>query len=218
MCAIETYLARPWLAHYQKGVPASVEVPAQVGASVVRRGHRARARPPGGGVLRPLDQLPRAARGHRPLRRALAGARREEGRTGRALPAQQPAIHHRLLRGAQVRRDRHADQPGLHQPRSALPARGQRRARHRLPGHPLRESREIGRRARPGGGHQRQRIPAGAEAAVRQEGRGAAGKRALAAGPAEEVSGAAAAGCDRSARPTSPRCLIPAAPPAIRRA
>ena len=29
MSAIETYLARPWLAHYQKGVPASVEVPAK---------------------------------------------------------------------------------------------------------------------------------------------------------------------------------------------
>ena len=29
MSAIETYLARPWLAHYQKGVPASVEVPAR---------------------------------------------------------------------------------------------------------------------------------------------------------------------------------------------
>ena len=27
MSAIETYLARPWLAHYQKGVPAAVEVP-----------------------------------------------------------------------------------------------------------------------------------------------------------------------------------------------
>jgi len=27
MSAIETYLAKPWLAHYQKGVPASVEVP-----------------------------------------------------------------------------------------------------------------------------------------------------------------------------------------------
>src|SRR6186997_3644469 len=27
MSAIETYLARPWLAHYQKGVPASVDVP-----------------------------------------------------------------------------------------------------------------------------------------------------------------------------------------------
>src|SRR4029450_13196192 len=29
MSAIETYLARPWLAHYQKGVPAQVEVPAK---------------------------------------------------------------------------------------------------------------------------------------------------------------------------------------------
>jgi long-chain acyl-CoA synthetase len=27
MSAIETYLAKPWLAHYQKGVPATVEVP-----------------------------------------------------------------------------------------------------------------------------------------------------------------------------------------------
>ena len=27
MSAIETYLAKPWLAHYQKGVPAAVEVP-----------------------------------------------------------------------------------------------------------------------------------------------------------------------------------------------
>ena len=27
MSAIETYLAKPWLAHYPKGVPASVEVP-----------------------------------------------------------------------------------------------------------------------------------------------------------------------------------------------
>jgi long-chain acyl-CoA synthetase len=27
MSAIETYLARPWLAHYEKGVPAAVEVP-----------------------------------------------------------------------------------------------------------------------------------------------------------------------------------------------
>src|SRR5688572_23177138 len=27
MSAIETYLARPWLAHYQKGVPAAVDVP-----------------------------------------------------------------------------------------------------------------------------------------------------------------------------------------------
>ena len=27
MSAIETYLAKPWLAHYQQGVPASVEVP-----------------------------------------------------------------------------------------------------------------------------------------------------------------------------------------------
>ena len=27
MSAIESYLAKPWLAHYQKGVPASVEVP-----------------------------------------------------------------------------------------------------------------------------------------------------------------------------------------------
>src|SRR5687768_9736021 len=29
MSAIETYLAKPWLAHYQKGVPATVEVPLQ---------------------------------------------------------------------------------------------------------------------------------------------------------------------------------------------
>src|SRR5215208_139397 len=29
MSAIESYLAKPWLAHYQKGVPASVEVPAK---------------------------------------------------------------------------------------------------------------------------------------------------------------------------------------------
>ena len=29
MSAIETYLARPWLAHYQKGVPAAVDVPAK---------------------------------------------------------------------------------------------------------------------------------------------------------------------------------------------
>ena len=27
MSAIETYLAKPWLAHYQKGVPATVEIP-----------------------------------------------------------------------------------------------------------------------------------------------------------------------------------------------
>ena len=27
MSAIETYLAKPWLAHYPKGVPATVEVP-----------------------------------------------------------------------------------------------------------------------------------------------------------------------------------------------
>src|SRR5262245_34609061 len=27
MSAVETYLAKPWLAHYQKGVPPSVEVP-----------------------------------------------------------------------------------------------------------------------------------------------------------------------------------------------
>ena len=27
MSAIETYLARPWLAHYEKGVPAAVEAP-----------------------------------------------------------------------------------------------------------------------------------------------------------------------------------------------
>src|SRR5688572_24483419 len=27
MSAIEAYLARPWLAHYQKGVPPTVEVP-----------------------------------------------------------------------------------------------------------------------------------------------------------------------------------------------
>src|SRR5262245_20446000 len=29
MSAIETYLAKPWLAHYQKGVPATVEVPSK---------------------------------------------------------------------------------------------------------------------------------------------------------------------------------------------
>ena len=27
MSAIETYLAKPWLAHYQKGVPPTIEVP-----------------------------------------------------------------------------------------------------------------------------------------------------------------------------------------------
>jgi long-chain acyl-CoA synthetase len=27
MSAIETYLAKPWLAHYQDGVPATVEIP-----------------------------------------------------------------------------------------------------------------------------------------------------------------------------------------------
>ena len=29
MSAIETYLAKPWLAHYQKGVPATIEVPSK---------------------------------------------------------------------------------------------------------------------------------------------------------------------------------------------
>jgi hypothetical protein len=27
MSAIETYLGKPWLAHYQKGVPTTVDIP-----------------------------------------------------------------------------------------------------------------------------------------------------------------------------------------------
>src|SRR5688572_22218057 len=94
----------------------------QVGGAALRRGHRPGAEPRRGGLLRPLHYLPRAARSHRPPGLRASGARREKGRPGRAVPAEQPAIHHRLLRRAQVRRDGHADQPGLYQPRGALPA------------------------------------------------------------------------------------------------
>ena len=197
MSAIETYLARPWLAHYQKGVPASVEVPPK---SVAQAFDEATERAPD----RPAVVFYGRSISFRELRdatdrfaAALAALGREERRARRPVPAQQPAIHHRLLRGAEMRRDRDADQPGLHQPRSALPARGQRRARHRLPGHPLREGGEIGRAARSGGRHQRQRVPARAEAAVWQENRGAR-QGPLAAGPAQEISRQAARGHDRS--------------------
>jgi len=43
MSAIETYLAKPWLAHYQKGVPATVEVPLK---SVAQAFDEATARAP----------------------------------------------------------------------------------------------------------------------------------------------------------------------------
>ena len=43
MSAIDTYLAKPWLAHYQKGVPATVEVPPQ---SVARAFDEATERAP----------------------------------------------------------------------------------------------------------------------------------------------------------------------------
>ena len=104
MCAIEAYLAKPWLAHYPKGVPPSVEVPLK---SVPQVFDEATERAPGRPAVvfygRSIT-LPRAARGDRPPRLRARRARREEGRARRALPAQQPAIHHRLLRGAQVRR------------------------------------------------------------------------------------------------------------------
>src|SRR5512138_1928704 len=44
MSAIEAYLAKPWLAHYQKGVPAAVEVPLK---SVHQAFDEAAARAPG---------------------------------------------------------------------------------------------------------------------------------------------------------------------------
>src|SRR6266850_1092276 len=186
----------------------------QVGLPGVRRGHGALGGPRGRRVLWPRDHLSRAARRGRPARRRVRGEGSAQGRPPGSLPAQLAPVHHRVLRRAEVRRDGHADQPDVHESRGPLPARGQRRARHRLPGHPPRQGGEVRRAARPDRRHQRRRVPSRLEAAP---GPGTAGQvllgpragdapgraraePALAAGSLEEVSAPAPERRDRSRR------------------
>jgi len=89
MGASERYLSRPWLKHYQEGVPASVEVPLK---SVTRMFDEATERAPNAPrwCSTAVPSLPRVARSDRPPRLRARRARREKGRPRRAVPRQQP--------------------------------------------------------------------------------------------------------------------------------
>ena len=124
---------RPWVKHYQPGVPAEIEIPS---TSLVAMFEHSVTEGGDGVALEFFGRGPATGprRPGRARRRGPAQARRPRGRPRGARPAQLPAARRRVLRGAAARRDRRRAQPALHRARTAPPVRRPRGARSRSPG------------------------------------------------------------------------------------